>query len=191
MPEPLRDAAAKHVPAAPMTSMAATTSARKRWMAAVVASLLVAAAALLILGVVLERHIESGTEHPIVAATGEPQESHHDEATHAEPGVPTHGGGEAAERSTGIDVESPLIVALGGIASAVLAAAVWVRPSRPVVAVVVAFAAAALVLDVLEISQQLGADHIGMAALAAMIAALRVATIMGSGYLYRTRPVAV
>jgi hypothetical protein len=38
---------------------------------------------------------------------------------------------------------------------------------------VVAFAAAALVLDVLEISQQLGADHIGMAALAAMIAALR------------------
>jgi hypothetical protein len=121
MPEPLRDAAAKHVPAGPMTSMAATTSARKRWMAAVVASLLVAAAALLILGVVLERHIESGTEHPIVAATGEPQESHHDEATHAEPGVPTHGGGEAAERSTGIDVESPLIVALGGIASAVLA----------------------------------------------------------------------
>jgi hypothetical protein len=168
--------------------------ARRRWTATVVAVLLVAAAALLILGVVLERHIESGTQHPIVAATGEPQESHHDEApegTHAEAGGPAHGHDEAAERSTGIDVESPLIVALGGIASVALAAAVWVRPNRPVVAVVVAFSAAALVLDVLEIRQQLGADRIGMAALAAMIAALRIAAIMGSGYLYRTRPVTV
>src|SRR5438046_1882649 len=82
--------------------------------------LLVAAAALLILGVVLGRHVESGAAHPVVAATGESQESHHDESTertHAEPGVPANGGGEAAERLTGISVESPVIVALGSIAS--------------------------------------------------------------------------
>jgi hypothetical protein len=160
--------------------------------AAVVAVLLVAAAALLILGVVLERHTESGSDsgHPGVAATGEQQESHHDgstEGAHAETGVSPHGGGEAAERLTGISVESPLIVALGAVASIALAGAVWLRPNGPVVAVVLVFTAAALVLDVLEISSQLGADRIGLAALAAVIAALRSVTIVAGAYLYRSR----
>jgi hypothetical protein len=42
----------------------------------------------------------------------------------------------------------------------------------------------------LEISHQLRADRIALAALAGVIAALRVATIAGSAYLYRSRPAA-
>jgi Flp pilus assembly protein TadB len=161
----------------------------RRRVAAVVAVLLVAAAALLVVGILLERHTESG-EHPVVA-TREQQETHHDESTegvHTEPATaPGNRGGEAAERLTGISVESPWVVALGAIASVALAVAVWLRPNRPVIAIVVVFTAAALVLDVLEVSHQLGADHIGLAALAGVIAALRVATIMGGGYLFRSR----
>jgi Flp pilus assembly protein TadB len=173
-----------------VTSTPAASRVR-HWVAAAVAVLLVAAAALLVVGILLERHTESGAEHPVVAATGQPQESHHDESTqgaHAEPGTaPGNRGGEAAERLTGISVESPWVVALGAIASVALAVAVWLRPNRPVIAIVVAFTAAALVLDVLEINHQIGADRIGLAALAGVIAALRVATIIGSGYLFRSR----
>jgi Flp pilus assembly protein TadB len=162
--------------------------------AAAVAVLLVAAAALLVVGILLERHTDSGTEHPVVAATGEQQQSHHDESaegTHAEPGTaPDNRGVEAAERLTGISVESPWVVALGAIASVALAVAVWLRPNRAVIAIVVAFTAAALVLDVLEINHQIGANRIGLAALAGVIAALRVTTILASGYLYRSRPAA-
>jgi hypothetical protein len=162
--------------------------------AAAVAVLLVAAAALLVVGILLERRTESGAEHPVVATTGEQQESHHDESTegaHSESGIaPGNSDGEAAERLTGISVESPWVVALGAVVSIALAVAVWLRPNRPVIATVVAFTAAALVLDVLEISHQLGVDHIGLAALAGVIAALRVATIIASGYLYRSRPAA-
>jgi Flp pilus assembly protein TadB len=157
-------------------------------LAAIVAVLLLAAAGLLVLGVLLERHTESGSAHPIVATTGEQQERQHDESTgetHAESGVPATGGAETAQRLTGINVESPLIVTLGAIASVAVAAAVWLRPNRPVIAIVVAFTAAALVLDVLETSHQLGAGRIGLAALAGVIASLRVAVIVGSGYLYR------
>jgi hypothetical protein len=177
-----------------VTANPGTVSVRRRWAAGIVAGLLVAAAALLILGVVFEGHTESGAEHPVVAATGEPQEGHHDESTegtHAEPATgPDNPGGEAAERLTGISVESTLVVTLGAVASIALAVAVWLRPSRPVLAMVVTFTAAALVLDTLEISHQLRADRIALAALAGVIAALRVATIAGSAYLYRSRPAA-
>ena len=127
--------------------------------------------------------------------TGEQQESHHDESTegtHAEPRTaPDNRGGEAAERLTGINVESPRVVALGVVVSIALAAAVWLRPNRAVSATVAAFTAAALVLDIIEINHQIGADRIGLAALAGVIAALRVATIIGSAYLLRThRPAA-
>ena len=154
----------------------------------------VTAAALLVVGVLLERHTESGAEHPVVA-TGEQQESHHDESaegTHAEPGTaPSNRGGEAAERLTGINIESPWVVALGVVVSIALAVAVWLRPNRPVIATAVVFTAAALVVDVLEINHQLGGGRIGPAALAGVIAALRVATIIGCGYLFRSRQPAV
>ncbi|PXX06235.1 hypothetical protein [Mycolicibacterium moriokaense] len=176
-----------------MTSTRAASGVRRR-VAAAVAVLLVAAAALLVVGILLERHTESGAEHPVVAATGEQQESHHNkstEGTHAEPGTaPGNRRGEAAERLTGINAESLWVVALGAVASVALAVAVWLRPNRPVIAIVVAFTAAALVLDVLEINHQIGADRIWLGALAGVIAALRVATLIGSAYLYRSRPAA-
>ena len=174
-----------------MTSTSAGSGVRRR-VAAAVAVLLVAAAALLVVGILLERHTESGAERPVVGATGEQQESHHNESTegaHAEPGnTPGNRGGEAAERLTGVRVESPWVVALGAIASVALAVSVWLRPNRAVLVIVVVFTAAALVLDVLEITYQIGADRSGFVALAGLIAALRVAIIVGSGYLYRSRP---
>lgn len=169
----------------------AETSRLRRRVAAVVAVLLVAAAALVVVGILLERHAEAG-EHPVVAATSERHEGHHDESTegvHTEPTTaPNSRGGEAAERVTGISVESPAIVALGAIASVALAVAVWLRPNRAVIAIVAVFTAAALVLDVLEVSHQLGAARIGLAALAGLIAAVRVATLVSSAYLFRSRP---
>jgi hypothetical protein len=158
--------------------------------AAAVAFLLVAAAALLVLGVLLERHTESGAE-PLnaVASTGEQAEGHESESTEGTD-VQPDSGGEAAERLTGINAESPWIVVLGSIASIALAVAVWLRPTRPIIIMVVAFTAAALILDVLETSHQLGAGRTGLAALAGVIAALRVATILASAYLYRSRAAA-
>jgi hypothetical protein len=162
----------------------------RHWVAAAVAVLLVAAAALLVVGVLLERHTESGAEHPVVAATGEQRESHHDESTEGAPGepgtAPGNRGGEAAERLTGVNVESPWVVALGALVSIALAVAVWLRPNRPVIGTVVVFTAAALVLDIFEINHQIEVDRVGLAALAGVIAALRVATIIGSAYLFRS-----
>jgi len=88
----------------------------RRRVATIVAVLLVAAAGLLVVGVLLERRAEPGNEHPTVATTGEQQEGHHGESTegtHSNSAPPANGGGEAVERLTGVNVESPLIVTLG------------------------------------------------------------------------------
>jgi|ERR1700682_804988 len=169
-----------------MSPRAANVRVRRR-VAAIVAVLLVAAAALLVVGVLLERRAEPGNEHPTVATT-EQQEGHHGESTegtHSDSATPAKRGGEAVERVTGVNIESPWIVALGAIASIACAVAVWRRPTRPVIAIVVAFTAAAVVLDVLEVDYQVGNGRIGLAVLAGGIAAIRVAAIAGSGYLYR------
>jgi hypothetical protein len=161
------------------------TSRVRQRVAATVAALLVAAATLLVVGVLLERHVEAVTGHPPAAATSDYQDSHHDESTegtHAESGIP------AVEPVHGVGIESPWIVTLRAIASIALAVAVWRHPTRPVIAVVVAFTAAALVLDVIEILHQLGEGRIVLAALAGVIIALRVATI-GAAYLLRARRV--
>jgi predicted N-acetyltransferase YhbS len=50
----------------------------------------------------------------------------------------------------------------------------------------VAFTAAALMLDVLEVSHQISEERIGLALMAAGIATTRAAAIAGSGYLYTT-----
>ena len=173
-----------------MTSTTASGDVRRR-VAPTVAILLVAAAALLVVGVLLERHGESGADPPTGATTGAQQESQHDESSegaHAESGAPSAGADEVAERVAGISTESPWIVTLGSITSIALAVAVWLRPNRPVIVIVVAVTSAALVLDILEVSHQLGAGRTGLAALAGVIAGLRLATIAGSGYLFRTQP---
>jgi hypothetical protein len=61
-------------------------------LAAIVAVLLLAAAGLLVLGVLLERHTESGSAHPIVATT------------EGVTGVPRTDPDPAAQRAEGADV---------------------------------------------------------------------------------------
>ena len=162
-------------------------------MAATVAVLLIAAAALLVAGVFLERHAESGTQHSVVATSTEQHAGSHDESAegrHAEGAPPASDSGiEAAEQHTGIGVESPLVVALGTVAAVALAVIVWRRPSRPVIATVVAFTAAAVVLDVLEIKHQAAEGRTALVLLATFIVAIRVTTVAGCGYLYRANPV--
>lgn len=180
-----------------MTSNTAPHPLRRR-AAAAVAVLLLAAAALLILGVLLEHR--AGIEYPPGALTSEQREAHHDESTegghHDEStdgapvptGAPASNGGETAERLIGISTESPWVVALGTVVSVALAAAVWQRPNRAVIIVVMAFTAAALVLDIVEITHQLGDGGTGLAVLAGVIAALRVTTLVGGAYLFRSQP---
>lgn len=159
-------------------------------MAAIVAALIVAAAALLVVGVVLERRGEPGPRHP-ADSTAEQHEEHHDEAAEeprTDTALPGEGAGEAVERATEINVEAPWIVAVGTVVSIGCAIAVCRHPTRPVIAIVVAVIAAAVILDALEVRHQIGEGRIRLALLAAAIVALRAAAIAGSGYLYKTAP---
>lgn len=121
-------------------SVTVVTGAVRRVNAAV-AALLVATAVLLVLGVALERHAEAGAESHSVSETVGEDEGHHEESgetTHDEADV--HGDEDSAGESVTVDaIESPWVVALGTLAAAALAVAVWRRPTRPVVALVVAF----------------------------------------------------
>lgn len=173
-----------------MSQSAALTPQR---VAATVAVLLIAAAALLVAGILLEGHAESA-QHSVEAATTEQHEGHHDESaegSHSESPPDTRDSEtEVGEHRTGIGVESPWIVALGTFAAIALAVAVWRRPSRPVLVIVAGFTAAALVLDVREITHQIAEGRTGLVMLAAVIVAIRIATIAGCGYLFRPSPVA-
>ena len=106
------------------------------------------------------------------------------ESTHAEPGARADGV-NADESVTVRALESPWIIGVGTIAAVALAVAVWRRPTRPVIAVVVAFTVAGVVFDVVEIGIRVSERRIGLAVLASVILALRAATIAGAGYLYR------
>ena len=123
--------------------MSTMTAAVRRRVAVAVAILLVATAALLVLGIVLERHaVSAGEQHEVSAIVGEQERGHHDEsgeATHAEHGAPADGA-NAGESVTVTALESHWIIGVGTIAAIALAVAVWRRPTRPVIAVVVAFA---------------------------------------------------
>lgn len=157
--------------------------------AASVAILLVVAAALLVAGVVLERSAEASSQHSIVTTAEHQEGDGHDES--AEEGrsegltPATDKGGEAAEQRTELGIESPWIVALGSLAAVALAVAVWRRPSRPIIAAVAAFTAVATLLDALEVAHQAAEGRPGLTLLAALIVAIRVATIAGCVYLYR------
>jgi hypothetical protein len=86
-----------------------------------------------------------------------------------------------------VALESPWIIGVLTIAAIALAVAVWRRPTRPVIAVVVAFTVAAVVFDLLEIGHQANEGRVGLVVLAGVIVALQAATIAGAGYLYTTR----
>lgn len=161
---------------------------------ATVAVLLIAAAALVVAGVFLEGRAESGVQHSVGETHAEHHEGHHDESVvgaHTEVEPPAkEAGAEVTEHQPGVGVESPWIVALGTLAAAALAFAVWRRPSRPVLAMVIAFTTAAGVLDVFELKHQAAEGRTGLVLLAAAIVTVRVATVVGCGYLYRTASIA-
>ena len=163
---------------------ASTTTTLQKRLAATVAVLLIAAAALLIAGILLERQAEAGSP-PSDVATTEHQDGHLDESAEAPPA----GENEAADPLAGIGVESPWIIALGTVTTIALAVAVWRRPSRAVIAAVVAFTALALVFDVLEMKHQAAEGRTALILLAALIVAIRVSTIAACGYLYRANAV--
>jgi Flp pilus assembly protein TadB len=124
----------------------------------------IASAALVVVGILLERRAESGTQHSVGSTTAQHHENHHDESaeeSHVDTAPPaSESGSEVSKHHTGIGVESPRIVALGTVAAIALAVAVWRRPSRPVLLAVLVFTAAAAVLDVLEIKHQVGEGRV-------------------------------
>lgn len=169
-----------------MTATPARTSGR---LPGVVAALLVLGAALLILGSSLERADDEAARPPIPTESAQHDES--TERAESARGEEAHHDGSsvaASQESPLFELlESPVSIAGFGLVSLGLAAAVWRRPTRPVLAVVLLFAAAAAVLDTVEIGIQLSADRTGLAVLAGVIVVTRIAVIGGAIQLWRTR----
>ena len=156
----------------------AVTGAVRRRVNAAVAAVLVATVVLLVLGVALERHAESGAAPHSVSETVGEDEGHHEESGETTHEADVHGDEDNAGESATVDaIESPWVVALGTLAAAALAVAVWRRPTRPVIALVVAFTVAAMVFDLREIGHQASEGRTGLIVLAGVIVALRAATI--------------
>ena len=129
------------------------------WSRAALPLVLLAATALFVLGVALEPSSEhAGSE------SGEHAASEVGEAG-TEPA-----GGE--ERVLGLDLESPLVVGLAVAASVGLALLAWSRPERRWLVAIAVVAAAFAVVDVAEVLHQLDEDRMGLALLAAGVAAL-------------------
>ncbi len=162
---------------------------------AVVGVLLVVCAALVIVGVSLERngedsHTDTGavesTEHAEGENDGSGEETHDENAGRGE----NTGRGEDAvhdeEAVLGMRIESPAALAGLAVVSVGMALLVWRRPTRLVTAAVVVVSVGAGVLDAMEIGRQLSADRVGLAALAVVIAVLRLATVTGAAVLWRT-----
>jgi hypothetical protein len=175
--------------------MSPSIAASKRHRAgATLAILLITAAALVVAGILVEGQAESGVQHSVGETHAEHHEGHHDKSAiggHSEVERPAEeAGAEVVEHRSGVGVESPWVVALGTLAAAALAFAVWRRPSRPVLVIVVAFTTAAGLLDLFELNHQAAEGCMGLVLLAAVIVTVRVATAVGCGYLYRTASIA-
>ena len=146
-----------------------------RW----VAVLLVVGAVLFGVGSFVERSTHA-------AESGSAAEPTHQEGAEGEPGHQEgeegEGGDEGGEGTEavvaignvfGIDAESPL--AVGGliVASLALAAAVWLRPTRLLFAVIAVFSLGLVIFDALEVQFQLG-EAIAVAVIAAMVALIHL-----------------
>lgn len=182
---------------------------------AAVAALLILGAVLLVIGVNIEQAGEAGEagHHPAAtgsAAPGEagakdgdtgsagdndasepstsPEQAGSSEPTGSSESTEATGEGEG-EHAEGLParlgLEKPLALTAMLVISLGLAGAVWWRPIRPVTAVVAVFALAAGVFDVIEIGHDISVDHGGLAVLAGIIAASRVAVIAGAADLWR------
>ena len=156
-------------------------SSLRAWLA----GLLVISAALFAVGIYLERGVGTSSE----PAATQPEPSAHVEGAGGEAGeaapttAPAESGETPAEHAAeswpfGIDLESPFLVGGAIVVSLVLAFAV-LRSASPIVPVaIVGFSILFAVLDLLELSHQLGASRTGLAALAVLLAVLHVAAAL-------------
>lgn len=153
------------------------------------ALLLLVGAVLLVIGVNIEQVGESGEagHHPAAAGSAAPGEAGSGAAS-AESAESTEATGEK-KRAEGLParlgLEKPLALTAMLVISLVLAVAVWWRPIRAVTGVVALFALAAGVFDVIEIGHDVSVDHGGLAVLAGIIAASRLAVIATAADLWR------
>lgn len=166
------------------------------------AGLLVISAALLFVGIYLERGVSTPTSPVPVqpspsahveGAGGEAGETGHSET----PGATAHiaSAGEAGESTAehaaeawpfGIDLEAPLLVGGAILVSLMLAFAVLRTTTLLVPIAIVGFSLLFAILDLLELSHQLGASRTGLAAIAAVLLVLHAVTALFAARLLMT-----
>ena len=138
------------------------------------ALLLVATGCLFAVGSTIERNHR---HHERAAATGSTAESGGDTGTEGTKPKPAEHGSpaEAGVRILGVDTESLGLGIAAVVASILLAAAVWLRPSKGVLAVVAVFGLVFAAGDGRELVHQLDDANGGLAAVAALLLALHLA----------------
>jgi len=133
-------------------------------------------------GTSAEAHVETDE--------GEGGEEAHDEGSDGGEGQEETAEGEAGESGADeddgekllvLDVESPAAVALAVVASLLVAAALWIRPIRPVAIGAVALGAVFAVFDIAEAAHQLDESRTSYAVLAMVIAAAHSLAALASG----------
>jgi hypothetical protein len=160
---------------------------------------LIASTALFAVGVAIERSRSETTEAP----SGEV--SHTDEGTGGE-GTTEGGSGQegsnAAETAgptehsdsdavfLGVDLESWWLVAIAVAVSLGLAAAVWFRPLRPILALTGVVALVFAAFDLAEVAHQVSASKAGLVAIAAVVALLHLLTVGLAAAAFRAPEVA-
>lgn len=148
--------------------------------------LILAATALFVVGVAVERnsgdrHVEASSSTPASGGEGEAAHSQGKETgaesqEHAAKPAGREGGEASGDKLLGIDVESTSLVALAAVASMGLALGVWLRPTWAALLSLTAVALVAFAaLDIREVFHQLDENKGGLAALAALVAALHLA----------------
>jgi hypothetical protein len=142
-------------------------------------ALLLASTAAFLVGVLAERTSDDEHKGSVAVVHREEAEGAHSEGAEAGEGKPAGGDEHRAEaRLLGIDPESTplLVIAVGvGLALAALTAS-WVGASRAFLVLVAVAALAWAVLDIREIAHQIDESRSGIAAIAAAVAALHLAT---------------
>lgn len=150
------------------------------------AILLLAAAALFAIGVGLERATKTREPKPAAtSATGnhgeEPAQEQAANGENHEPATGEHAPGHvetaAGERVLGVQADSAAAVGAMLIASALVATALRLRPSRAVLAAAGAFAATAAVFDIAETAHQHTEGRTSVLLIAAVVAAIHLAVV--------------
>ncbi|MEO5922013.1 MAG: hypothetical protein ABIQ01_12815 [Pseudolysinimonas sp.] len=153
-------------------------------MSRLVAILLLLAAVLVVVGV----SIESVTGHPESSESSKQGEGGegHDESNENHEQPASEPGLEGATL-LGLPLESPLFIGGLAVASVVLAAAIWIRSGRLTGALTIVFSLTAGAFDVSEIQHQATEGSPGLVAVAVIIVALRLAAVVGSVIVIRSR----